>query len=112
MILKHQPDNCCLLKNGCNVIVHDMYTTSTEIDVDNSTIEMYNRKVSQFLFPKAFFHLPCNSNILGISIITANKVSDFFIIKPEEIITKCLLLPIESNIGTHVLLPMIHTYHN
>lgn len=109
MISRHQPDNCCRLKNGYNIIVHDIYTTNIEIDEDNSTIEL---KVSQVLSTKPFFHLPCNSNILGISIVSTNNVSDYFIIKPADIITKCLLLPIESGIGTHVLLPMIHTYHN
>lgn len=79
------------------------------IDGDNSTVEL---KVAEFLSPKPFFHLPYNSNILQISVVNLNNVSDYFIIKPTDIVTKCVLLPIETDIGTHVLLPMIHTYHN
>lgn len=106
-ISKNKPDNCCILKNGCNIIIYDIYTIDKDINVEKTKIEL---KVQQFLSPQSFFHEPCNSQILGISVVNTNDLSDYFVINETDISTKCLLFPLENNTGKHVVIPIIHTH--
>lgn len=109
IITRNKPDNCCLLRNGTTVIVSDIYKNNKDNHENKSEIKL---KVQQFLTQQSFFHIPCRSEVLGISIVNIKNVSDYFIIKVTDINTKCLLLPIEQNNEQYVVMPIIHAHCN